>query len=146
VIPSLVAQYTVPPEDPNALEIVPDGPQEPTADQILDKYIQAVGGAQRLANLTSFVGRGTIQGYDTYHVKVPVELYAKAPGQRAIVWHTQNGDSSTVFDGRAGWYAHVNNPVRLIPMMPGAELDGGRLDALLLFPAGIKQALTQRHD
>src|SRR5215510_15329444 len=49
VVPSLAVQYEIPDEDPNALEIVPDGPKEPTADQILDKYIAAVGGAQRLA-------------------------------------------------------------------------------------------------
>jgi hypothetical protein len=142
LVPSLAAQYTIPPEDPNALEIVPDGPQEPTADQILDSYIRAVGGTQRLASLTSLAARGTIEGYDTYHAKVPVEIYAKAPNQRAMFWHTQNGDSSIVFDGRAGWIAQVNNPVRLLPMMPGAELDGGKFDAAVALPAGIKQALA----
>src|SRR5439155_12534756 len=100
VTPNLAAQYTIPDEDPNALEIAPDGPQEPTANQILDKYIQALGGAQRLAGVTSIAAKGTFEGYDTYHVKVPVEIYAKAPSQRAIIWHTQNGDSGTVFDGR----------------------------------------------
>src|SRR5262245_36757333 len=51
VLPSLAAQYSIPMEDPNAIESVPDGPKEPTADQILDKYIQALGGPQRLAAL-----------------------------------------------------------------------------------------------
>ncbi len=142
VVPSLAAQYTIPPEDPNAIEIVPDGPQEPTANQILDKYIQSLGGAQRLASLTGVAAKGTVEGYDTYHAKVPLEIYAKAPNQRAMIWHTQNGDSSIVFDGRAGWIAQVNNPVRLLPMMPGAELDGGKLDAVLWFPGNIKQALS----
>jgi outer membrane lipoprotein-sorting protein len=142
LVPSLAAQYTIPPEDPNALEIVPDGPREPTADQILEKYIGVLGGAQRLAGLTSFAAKGTIQGFDTYRAKVPVEIFAKTPNQRALIWHTQNGDSSIVFDGRAGWIAQVNNPVRLLPMMPGAELDGGRFDAAVALPAGIKQALT----
>lgn len=143
VIPSLAEQYTIPPEDANKIEIVPDGPVEPTADQILDKYIQALGGAQRLAGLTSFTGKGTIEGYDTYHAKVPFEVYAKAPAQRVTIAHTQNGDSTTTFDGRSGWIAAVNNPVRLLPLLPGAELDGARLDASLCFPAGIKQALNQ---
>src|SRR5712691_8767095 len=49
VIPSLAEQYTIPPEDANKIEIVPDGPKDPSADQILDKFIQALGGAQRLA-------------------------------------------------------------------------------------------------
>ena len=142
LVPSLAAQYTIPSEDPNAIEIVPDGPQEPTADQILDKYVQAVGGAPQLAGLKSVAAKGTIEGYDTYHMKVPIEIYAKAPNQRAMIWHTQNGDSSVIFDGSAGWIAQVSNPVRLLPMMPGAELDGGRFDAAVALPAGIKQALT----
>ncbi len=143
LIPSLAEQYNLPPEDANAIEIAPDGPKEPTADQLLDKYIQALGGAQKLAALTSFAAKGTMEGYDTYHMKVPLELYAKAPGQRTMVAHTQNGDSSTVFDGRAGWIAGVDRPVRLIPMMPGAELDGGKFDAELSFPGRIKQMLNQ---
>jgi hypothetical protein len=142
VVPSLAAQYEIPAEDPNALEIVPDGPKEPSANDILDKYIAALGGAQRLANLKSFTAKGTIEGYDTYHKKVPMELYVKAPSQRTMISHTQNGDSIVVFDGRAGWIAMVTNPVRLLPMMPGAELDGGKFDADVALPAGIKQALV----
>jgi photosynthetic reaction center cytochrome c subunit len=142
VIPSLAAQYTVAPEDPNAIEIVPDGPKEPTADQLLDKFIQASGGAQRLAALSSWTARGTIEGFDTYHVKVPVEIYAKAPAQSAMILHTQIGDSSVVFDGRNGWFAALDRPLPLIPMLPGPEIDGAKLDAMLEFPGSLKQALT----
>src|SRR5215470_7381404 len=142
VIPSLADQYGVPPEDPNLVEIVPDAPKDLTAEQILDKYIQAVGGAQKLSAVTSFVGKGTYEGYDTYHAKVPFEVYAKAPGQLTTIAHTQNGDTTTTFDGREGWIASVEKPVRLLPLLPGAELDGAKIDAALWFPAGIKQALT----
>jgi hypothetical protein len=141
VIPSLADQYGVPPEDPNIVEIVADTPKEPTADQILDKYIQAVGGTQKLAALTSFIGKGTYEGYDTYHEKVPLEIYAKAPAQLATIAHTQNGDTTTTFDGREGWVAAVEKPVGLLPLLPGAELDAVKMDAALWFPAGIKQAL-----
>jgi photosynthetic reaction center cytochrome c subunit len=143
VVPSLADQYTVPVEDPNEIEIVKDAPPGPSADQILDKYIQALGGAQQLASFTSFAGKGTYEGYDTYHVKVPLEIYAKAPGQRTIIGHTQNGDSTTTYDGRAGWVAAVDKPVHLLALLPGSELDGAKLDADLCFPAGIKQALAQ---
>src|SRR5438093_934490 len=142
VIPSLADQYGVPPEDPNLVEIVPDAPKGPTADQILDKYIQAVGGTQRLARLTNFVAKGTYEGYDTYHAKVPFEIYGKAPKQLTTIAHTQNGDTTTTFDGREGWVASVDKPVRLLPLLPGAELDAARIDADLWFPGGIKQALT----
>jgi len=134
VIPSLADQYGVPAEDPNLVEIVPDAPQGPTADQILDKYVQAAGGAQRLARLTSFIGKGTYEGYDTYHAKVPFEIYAKAPRQLTTIAHTQNGDSTLTFDGREGWIASVDKPVRLLPLLPGAELDAARIDAISGFP------------
>jgi len=143
VIPSLMEQYSVPPEDPNRIEIVPDGPKEPTTDQILDKYIGALGGAERLAALASFIAKGTIEGYDTYHVKVPLEIYAKAPNQRTMIYHTQNGDSTTVFDGQRGWLAAPDRPLPLLALLPGAELDAAKLDADLSFPGGIKHALNQ---
>jgi photosynthetic reaction center cytochrome c subunit len=143
VVPSLADQYTVPLEDPNEIEIVKDAPAGPSADQILDKYIQALGGGQRLASLTNFAGKGTYEGYDTYHEKVPLEIYAEAPGRRTLIAHTQNGDSTTTFDGRAGWVAAVDKPVHLLPLLPGSELDGAKLDADLCFPADIKQALAQ---
>jgi outer membrane lipoprotein-sorting protein len=141
-IPSLAEQYGIPAEDPNAIEIVPNGPKEPTADQLLDKFIRASGSAQHLAALSSWSAQGTIEGFDTYHMKVPVEIYAQAPAQRSMISHPQNGSASIVFDGSAGWIASFDRPVRLIPMLPGPEFDGGKLDAMLGFPGGIKQALT----
>jgi hypothetical protein len=143
VIPSLMEQYSVAPEDANRIEIAPDGPTEPSADQILNKYIEALGGQRALSAVTSFAAKGTIEGYETYHVKVPVEIYAKAPNQRTMISHTQNGDSSTVFDGQKGWIAAVDKPLPLLALLPGAELDAARLDADLCFPGGIKQVLSQ---
>src|SRR5262249_40662571 len=88
LIPTLADHYGCRDEDPNLSELVPDAPKGPTAEQILDKYIQAVGGGEKLRALTSFVGKGTYEGYDTYHAKVPFEIYAKAPGQVATIAHT----------------------------------------------------------
>jgi photosynthetic reaction center cytochrome c subunit len=148
VTPSLAEQYgTPPPDDPDELESVdqPAAAGAPSADQILDKYIQTLGGA-RLASLTSFVAKGTYTGYDTSDAKVPVEVYAKAPGQRTTVAHVPVGDgttkdSTTVYDGRAGW---ISTPNTLVPMLvlTGGNLDGAKVDADLSFPGRIKQALT----
>lgn len=146
-IPSLAAQYGTPEEDPNEVEIPPLGtpaaPSGPSPGQILDTFVNAAGGPQRAAALISAVAKGTYEGYETYHEKVPFELYAKAPAQLTTVVHTQNGDSVTVFDGRAGWAAAPNNPVLLLPLAPGAELDGARLDAQLFFPAQLKNTLGE---
>src|SRR5262245_42030020 len=44
-------------------DILKAEPGEPSATEILDKYIAALGGAQRLAGLTSFVATGSSLGY-----------------------------------------------------------------------------------
>src|SRR4029453_18815841 len=74
----------------------------PKPDEVLDKYIQAVGGAQRAAALTSLVGRGTGSGF-AGSLRSPAELFAKAPNQRTTFIHTDDGDKTTTYDGRNGW-------------------------------------------
>lgn len=138
-VPSLLSQYSLPVEDPNKVEIVPGASPGPSADQILDKYIEALGDPQRL---TSFIAKGTYEGYDTYEQKVPLEIFAKTPNQRATIVHTQSGDTTTIFDGRSGWVAAVDKPVMLLPLSPGGETDGARLEAGLAFPASIKNSLN----
>ena len=141
-VPSLLVQYSLPVEDPNRVEIVPNAPAGLSATEILDKYIDAIGGAQRVARLRSFVGKGTYQAFDTYDQKVPFEVFANAPNQRATVVHTQNGDSVATFDGQSGWIAGVDKPVTLLPLIAGGELDGAKFDAELSLPVRVKQALT----
>jgi len=111
-----------------------------TAEQILDKYIEALGGAQRVAALTSYIAKGTSAGYGPESAKRPVEIYAKAPGQRTTIVHTDNGDKTSVFDGRAGWVAEPLRPVPVLTLT-GHSLDGAKLEADLAFPLRIKQAL-----
>jgi photosynthetic reaction center cytochrome c subunit len=143
-IPSLAVQYgEPPPDDPDEAEAIPGTRVTATADQILDKYLQAIGGAQALGRLTSLTAKGTYEGFDSDFAKVPVDLYAKAPNQRAIVAHMASGDSATVYNGREAWHAAPKDlsPVAMIPLV-GADLTGARVDAQLTFPAAIKQLLT----
>jgi photosynthetic reaction center cytochrome c subunit len=116
----------------------------PTADQVLDKYIQALGGAQKLAGLTSVVATGNAIGYGDLGGNADFTMLAKSPNQRAIVISykdTQRPASSWSFDGRAGW---IKTPRGLLGEyeLVGSELDGARLEAQLTFPGLIKQALT----
>jgi hypothetical protein len=121
-------------------DAVEQAPGAPSADQILDKYIEALGGAERLARITSFVAKGTSSGYGPESAKRPIEVYAKAPALRSMIIHTDNGDSTTTTDGRAAWISAPLRPVAVLPLT-GGELEGAKLDAALSFPGQVKQAL-----
>ena len=98
-----------------------------------DKYIKAVGGAERLAALTSFVAKGVSIGYGPEGEKRPVEVFAKAPGQFTRIIHTASGDNTTTYDGRAGWIAAPHRPVPVLGLT-GHDLDGAKLTRRLWFP------------
>jgi hypothetical protein len=85
-------------------EILRQAPGMPPAEQILDKYIQALGGAARLANVSGITARGTYEGYEDSE-KRPVELFARAPNQRTVIVHTADGDTTTTYSGGVGWSA-----------------------------------------
>src|SRR5579862_4737752 len=143
ITPSLAEQYGEPPTaDPNDVEITRQAPGAPSADQIFDKYLQAVGGAQKAAGITSIVFKGTYEGYA--EPKAPVDIYVKAPNQRTMIVHTDGGDRTTACDGTNGWMAEpaADKPFPVITYTDG-DLDAVRLDAVLSFPAGIKQAITK---
>jgi photosynthetic reaction center cytochrome c subunit len=142
VVPDLSVQYG------EAIILEPDeilgqAPGQPTPDEIFDRYIQAIGGAQRLAGLASFVAKGMYQGFDDYQ-KYPVEVYAGAPGRRATIMHGGFGDITWTFDGRSGWMAapSVMSPVPVVPLT-GGDLAGARVEAELAFPSRLKQMLTE---
>ena len=141
--PSLAAQNgAVPDRDPNDIEVLDQPiPGAPTADQILDKYIQALGGAERLASLTSISAKGTYAGFDTDLEKVPVEIYAKFPGQSTTIVHrSDKAENITTYDGRNGWIM-MTNTILPVKSLTGGELDAAELDAEMFFPAGIKKYL-----
>jgi hypothetical protein len=142
VIPDLSIQYSdVIEAEPD--EILAQTSGGPSVDEILNKYIQALGGAQRVSNLTTFAAKGTYAGYETAFQKVPVDVIAKAPNQRATIAHLLEGDSTSTFDGHLGWLAapETLKPMPLIELT-GGDLDGAKIDAELSFPARIKQTLT----
>jgi photosynthetic reaction center cytochrome c subunit len=107
-------------------------PALPTADQLLDKYLAAVGGADNLQKITSRVQKGTLTAFGDQHF--PLDIYSKAPDKRHSVMHLKNGDSITAFDGKQGW---LSTPGRL-HMMSAAENDAARIDSDLYLPAHLK--------
>src|SRR5438128_9824540 len=133
----------MPPSEPD--DVIVQNPLADSADSILDKYIQAIGGAQRLAGLTSFAGRGTSVGFGGFGGGGDVEIVAKAPDKRSTIilfkQETGRGDQIRTYDGRTGW---VRTPLNVLGefQLTGTDLDGARFDAQLSFPGQLKQVLT----
>ena len=64
-----------------------------TADQIVEKYLTAMGGADAIRKINSRVMKGTITAGGS---ETPIELFTKAPNKRVSI---SNGSSYTAFDG-----------------------------------------------
>ncbi len=139
-VPSLVLQYSVPPDDPNEIFFPEQGEGNlPSADELFDRYIEALGGAGPVGDLSSFVATGFYSGYDTDLQPVPMEVYVNAPNQRATVVHAHFDDNHatdgiSTYDGSEGW---ISAPANLVPLLEltGTNLEGARTEAVLSFPA-----------
>jgi photosynthetic reaction center cytochrome c subunit len=119
-------------------EQTPDGRTNlPSADDVIEKYVQAVGGAAAVRNVSSRVESGTITfGGPAF----PVEILSKPPSRQAVIVHLPAGDSVTVFDGLNGWLKSAVGPVRDLPR---AEIEGAKLDADLQFAINLKKAFQE---
>jgi photosynthetic reaction center cytochrome c subunit len=134
------AVMTEEPKEPIAMT-VPKPPeakenQRPAADQLIDKYVQAVGGAAAIEGITSREMKGTI---DFGGKSLPIDIYSKEPDERISFTHMPDGDSVTAFNGHEGW---LGSPGRPSHDMHGSELDAAAMDADLHFATHLKPMFT----
>jgi photosynthetic reaction center cytochrome c subunit len=109
----------------------------PPADQLLEKYIQAIGGTAAIDKINSRVMKGTI---NVGGKSMPIDIYAKDPDKRISFAHTPEGDSVTAFNGHEGWLGLTGRPLR---EMHGPDLDGAAMDADLHFATHLKSMFTE---
>lgn len=109
-----------------------------TAQEILDKYIAAVGGADALQKISSRVQKGKATAFGGR--QFPLEVFAEGPGKWASYLHLPPGDAATVYNGQVGW---VSAPGRPLQELSGGELDSVKLDADLQFPLNAKQTFHE---
>lgn len=115
----------------------PPAPNLPKPEEIVSKYVAALGGAEQVAKLTSVYEKGTFEAGGRQY---PVEIFVQSPDKIAIVTQWPNGESSTVFDGQSGWILFPQREPR--PMTP-ADVDASRMDADLHFPLDINNLFSQ---
>ena len=77
--------------------------EAPTLEEILDKYVQALGGRASVEKVNSRTSRGS---FTSIHLKTkgPIELYAKAPNKWLMVLVAQGyGNYRRGFNGTVAW-------------------------------------------
>jgi photosynthetic reaction center cytochrome c subunit len=105
----------------------------PKPEELLDKYLAAVGGAVAVHKITSRVQKGKLLAFGGQ--TFPAEVYSKGPDKRVSIMHLKDGDSVTAFDGQRGWLSVPGRPAH---MMSASENESARLDADLYFPGHVK--------
>jgi photosynthetic reaction center cytochrome c subunit len=110
----------------------------PSADQLLEKYVQALGGAAAIDKVSSRVMKGTI---DFGGKSLPIDIYAKDPDERISFTHMPEGDSVTAFNGHEGWLATAGRPE--IREMHGSDLDGASIDADMHLATHLKPMFSE---
>ena len=104
-----------------------------SADQLIDRYVQALGGADAIEKITSLVETGTTtQGGQS----AAMEVFDQDPNLRTVIRHFAGGDAVTIFNSAEGWSSLPGHPLR---EMHGDDLDAARIDADLHFPLHIRE-------
>ena len=106
----------------------------PSAQQVVEKYLAAVGGKSAVGKLTSLSEKGNMHGFGGR--ETPIDIYTKAPGERASIAHMPMGESVTAVNQQAGWLGMGNRPAR---EMSGTDANGYRLEAAFALVPNLEQ-------
>jgi zinc protease len=99
----------------------------PTVDQIISKYVQAIGGAASSRKLTSRVVKGTFAITAAQNLSGSFEAYGKAPNKSLVLLNfPDTGVVREGYDGVIGWSQEPEEEVRV---MTGAELASTKVDS-----------------
>ncbi|HEX5734928.1 MAG TPA: hypothetical protein VF131_19010 [Blastocatellia bacterium] len=98
----------------------------PTADQIIEKYVQAMGGKAAIEKLNSRTTKGTLD-IPSVGMSGSVETYEKAPNKWISIANVAGfGSVQTAYDGTKGWSDH---PALGLRDLAGVELANTKLEA-----------------
>jgi photosynthetic reaction center cytochrome c subunit len=110
----------------------------PTVDDIINRYLAAVGGADTMKTITSRMMKGTLMAMGN---ETAIDLYTKAPNKRVSIAHmSPTSDSYTAFDGAIGWLGATGHAAR--EMLP-TEVFAASLDADFYLVAHLKEIFPQ---
>jgi zinc protease len=138
------AQDAAKPPTPAAPATTPSKTQAvaamPTADQVLDHYVQAIGGRAAWLKLNSRVSKGSIEIPAMNNLTGTVEIHEKAPNFMLAVINLGGAAFEQGFDGNIGW---SNNPQNGLRELSGGELDDARREANFYHALELRKNYTK---
>jgi outer membrane lipoprotein-sorting protein len=108
----------------------------PTVDQILDKYVQMLGGKAAMEKITSTASKGTFE-IAAFGASGTAEVWEKAPNKTALKLDIPG--FGLVLEGFNGTVAWSQDPQSGLREKTGAELAATKLDADFYKPLRLKQ-------
>jgi zinc protease len=108
----------------------------PTGDQVLDHYVQAIGGRAAWMKLNSRVSKGTIEIPAMDNLTGTLEIHEKAPNSMLAVISLGGGVFRQGFDGSTAW---SDNPRDGLRILTGGELDDARREASFYHPLELRK-------
>lgn len=102
----------------------------PSADKILDKYLEASGGRVSWQKLNSRESKGVVD-VPAMNASGTVEVYEKAPAKVLVTITISGATFSQGYDGKVGW---SNDPQNGLREQAGDELAEARRDADFYHP------------
>jgi hypothetical protein len=104
-----------------APEATPKDPNARTIEEIINHYIEAVGGEEALLKIKSRVSRGTVEL--PMGLMGTVEIYEQTPNRSSLIMNLAGfGIVQQTFDGKLRW---IQDPVRGYLSIPSSAPDGG---------------------
>jgi hypothetical protein len=108
-------------------------PATPSADQLLDRYIEAIGGRAAWKKLTTRISTGTID-VPKMSLSGTIEIREKAPNHLLATIIIAGASFRQGFDGTVGW---TDDPQNGLHEESGAELEDTRRDADFYHPLDL---------
>ena len=111
----------------------------PSASQILDVYVKALGGREAWKKLTSRISAGTID-VPAMSLSGTIEMHEKAPNQMIATITFNGAKFRQGFDGTVAWADDPQNGLR---EETGAELAETKRDADFYHPMDLRQLYSK---
>jgi len=98
-----------------------------TAEEIMEKHIEALGGRARREKNTSSVSKGTLV-LSAQNIEATMQIYQKAPNKRLMVTTIPGyGEMKSGFDGQVAWSQAPNQEPK---ELEGAQAANAKRDAI----------------